>query len=148
MKPFIVLLSVFFTALISCLIISGNWNFSFSGRLALSAMLLFTAYGHFKFSKGMVLIVPDFIPAKKVVVFITGLIEIAFAITIMIPQTRFWSGIGILVFLILIFPANINAAFKNVSISGASYNGPGLKYLWFRIPFQLLLLIWIWIFCL
>ncbi|MFP9098447.1 hypothetical protein ACLI09_05275 [Flavobacterium sp. RHBU_24] len=148
MKPLIVLLAVFFIALITSFILYANWNFSFSGRLALAVMLLFTAFGHFKFPEGMVLMMPDFIPAKKALVYVTGIMEIAFAVTIMIPETRYMAGIGLLIFLILIFPANIHASFNTVNIEEANYNGPGLKYLWFRIPFQLLLLLWVWIFCL
>ena len=148
MKPFIMLLAVFCIALITCFIIYDHWHFTFSGRLALAVMLLFTAYGHFKFPKGMILMVPDFIPAKKALVYITGIMEIAFAISIMIPQTRYWGSIGLLIFLIIIFPANIHASFNTVNIDKANYTGPGLKYLWFRIPFQMLLLLWVWLFCL
>ncbi len=142
------LLAVFFIALITCFIINADWNFQFSGRLALATMLLFTAFGHFKFPDGMALMVPDFIPAKKTLVYITGIMKVAFAISIMIPKTRYWGSLGLLLFLIVIFPANINGAFNNISIRDANYTGPGLKYLWFRIPFQLLLLLWVWIFCL
>lgn len=148
MKPFIMLLAVFFIALITNYIIYANWNFAFSGRLALAVMLLFTAFGHFKFPEGMVLMMPDFIPAKKALVYITGVMEIVFAIAIMIPKTRYGAGIGLLIFLILIFPANIHASFNTVNIEEANYNGPGLRYLWFRIPFQLLLLLWVCLFCL
>lgn len=148
MKPFIMLLAVFFIALITCYFTDVSNGFAVSGRLALACMLLFTAIGHFRFADGMAMMVPDFIPAKQTMVYITGIIEIAFAIGIMMPGIRYGAGIGLLIFLIVIFPANIHASFKSINIEKANHTGPGLKYLWFRTPFQLLLLIWVWIFCL
>ena len=62
MKPLIVLLSVFGLC-IGITVLLGNMDIDFSGRIAMSAMLAFTAMGHFKFTDGMAMMLPAFIPA-------------------------------------------------------------------------------------
>ncbi|MFP9115481.1 hypothetical protein ACLI1A_16200 [Flavobacterium sp. RHBU_3] len=148
MKPFILLLTVYIVSILAFYIATGDFNTTFSGRLALSVMLIFTAIGHFKFTAGMVLMVPDFVPQKKLLVLLTGIFEIAFAMLIMIAATRYYAALVLLAFLIVIFPANINAAFKAVNYEQANFEGPGPAYLFFRIPLQFVLLFWVYIFCL
>lgn len=147
MKPFFVLFAAFIAAILIFFFFTGSFNESVSGRIALSIMLLFTALGHFKFADGMAMMIPDFIPHKKFTVYITGLIELLFCIMIHLEPARFHASLGLIIFLILVFPANINAAFSKVHIEKANYEGPGTSYLWFRIPMQFVLLFWIWIFC-
>lgn len=36
-------------------------------------MLIFTSIGHFKFTRGMALMLPRFVPAKKAIVYVTGI---------------------------------------------------------------------------
>src|SRR5690348_8129513 len=78
MKPLIVLLSVFAVSLLTTKIVRGNFELALSGRIAMSAMLAFTAIGHFAFTKGMAMMLPDFIPFKSETVYLTGIIEIFF----------------------------------------------------------------------
>lgn len=40
-------------------------------------------------------------------------------------------------------PANIIAAKQKINLEKASYDGPGLAYLWFRIPLQVLFIGWV-----
>ena len=88
MKPLIILISVFIISLLVNKIFKGNVEFALSGRIAMSAMLLFTAIGHFAFTKGMSMMLPDFIPFKTETVYLTGVIEIAAAIGLFIPNFR------------------------------------------------------------
>lgn len=148
MKPFFVLFAAFIAAILIFFFFTGSFNETTSGRIALSTMLLFTAFGHFKFVDGMAMMIPDFIPNKKFWVYATGAIELFFSIMIHLEPARFHASLGLIILLILVFPANINAAFSKVHIEKASYEGPGPSYLWFRIPMQFILLFWIWIFCL
>jgi len=53
MKPLIVLLSVFFISLLTTKFVRGQYEFALSGRIAMSAMLVFTALGHFAFTEGI-----------------------------------------------------------------------------------------------
>lgn len=148
MKPFFVLISVFLTGIILAYICTGAFQEKFCGRLALSVMLLFTAFGHFKFVNGMALMLPRFLPVKNAIIYFTGIIEVIFAMLLWVKSFRYEVCLALIIFLIVIFPANIKAAFTNVDIEQASYEGQGPSYLWFRIPLQFLLLFWVWVFCL
>ena len=110
----------------------------------MSAMLLMTASGHFLFAEGMAMMLPDFIPLKMEVVYITGIIEIAAAIGLQLDRWRELTGWLLIVFLILILPANIYAAFHNVNLQTATFDGKGLGYLWYRIPLQIFYILWIY----
>lgn len=109
----------------------------------MSAMLLFTAIGHFAFPKGMSMMIPKIIPLKTMFVYLTALIEIAAAVGLMVPSFRHISAILLIVFFICILPANINAAVNKVDFEKGTYTGSGLNYLWFRIPLQVLFIAWI-----
>ena len=56
-----------------------------AARIAMSAMLIFTAIGHFAFTKGMTKMLPDFIPFKIAVGYGTEVLEIAAAVGLLIP---------------------------------------------------------------
>ncbi|HMJ46691.1 MAG TPA: hypothetical protein VK498_05145, partial [Ferruginibacter sp.] len=88
MKPLIVLLGVFAIFLIVIKIFKGRYEFALPGRIAMSAMLIFTAMAHFAFTEGMEMMLPSFIPYKTQVVYLTGIIEFAAAIGILIPAYR------------------------------------------------------------
>ena len=148
MKPLIVLISVFIISVAITYLMHVENAVNISGRIAMSIMLLFTSIGHFKFSKGMEMMMPSFIPAKKFLVLFTGIIEIAAAIGLLVLSTIKISGILLILFFVLILPANINAAIKHVDFEKADYNGSGIKYLWFRIPLQLLFIAWVYFFAL
>jgi len=141
MKPFIVLLGVFALSLFVLKIWQGDFKFALSGRIAMSAMLLFTAIGHFAFTEGTTMMLPDFIPYKIEVVYLTGIIEIGAAIGLFIPHLRVITAWLLITFFILILPANIYAAIKEVDYQKGTYEGNGLTYLWFRIPLQIFFVI-------
>lgn len=142
MKPLIVLISVFALALLGSKVLTHKWDFILSGKIALSSMLVFTAIGHFIFTKGMASMIPSIIPLKVEIVLLTGVIEILLAIGLLIPLSSTISAWSIIVFLILILPANIFAAIHQINYQTGLKNGPGLSYLWFRIPEQLLFIFW------
>ncbi|MEH3114557.1 DoxX family protein [Pedobacter terrae] len=146
MKPLFVLVIVY----VALLAFGRHTTFDkgdiFAGNMAMSAMLVFTAVGHFKFKTSMAAMVPLFIPKKVEVVLLTGVLEILFAIGLAIPGIRYFTGTALIIFLIVILPANIYAAKNRVNYEDLYKPGPGPKYLWFRIPFQLFLIIWVWYF--
>lgn len=148
MKPLIVLLGVFVVSLIGTKIFRNVTAISLSGRIAMSVMLLFTALGHFMFGKEMTLMLPDFVPFKLEVVYFTGIIEIAAAIGLFIPCLRTITAGLLIAFLILVLPANIHAALNHVDYQNGSLEGNGPMYLWFRIPLQILFIVWTYFFCL
>lgn len=148
MKPLFVLLGAFLISMLATWLLMGHIAYLLSGRIAMSAMLLFTAVGHFAFTEGMALMIPGSIPFKKQLVYLTGVIEIAAAICLLIPVLQVSTGWFLIVFFIVLLPANIYAAIKHIDYQKTSYNGPGMRYLWFRIPLQILFIAWVYWFAL
>ena len=110
----------------------------------MAAMLLFTAMGHFMFTEGMAAMMPDFVPFKKEMVYATGVLEILFAIGLLIPILKIRTAWLLILFFILILPANIKAAAENINYQTGELNGNGLDYLWFRIPLQIFFILWVY----
>jgi uncharacterized membrane protein len=144
MKPLIVLLISFIISLVYSKINYGSPDLPLSGRISFSVMLLFTAAAHFKFTKGMEMMLPGFIAYKTQIVTVTGFIEIFAASGLFIPNLRIITAWLLIVFFILILPSNIYGAMKHVNYQSAAHNGSGLNYLWFRIPLQVFFIIWIY----
>ncbi len=146
MKPLIVLIATFLLVLAGSKVFYADWKLLFAGNVAMSVMLVFTSVGHFVFPDGMALMIPKPIPNKKILVYITGIIEIAAAIGLMIPALRHLTSIFLIIFFIAILPANIYAALHKVNLEKATYDGNGISYLWFRVPLQMLFIAWVWYF--
>ena len=146
MKPLYVLLSSFAVGNLIIFIFYKSMNWSLGGNIAMGIMLIFTAIGHFAFTKGMSVMIPDFIPYKTPLIYLTGILEIILAVGLLVPQYRKATGIILIIFLILILPANIKAAIENINYQTGEHDGPGLSYLWIRIPMQILFIAWVF-FC-
>lgn len=147
MKLLLILFITFIAALLGTKIFQDNWDFLFSGNLGMAVFIIFTGLSHFKFQKGMAMMIPDFISAKMFWVYFTGILEIAAGIGLMIPSLRLMTAIFLIIFLILVFVANINSSQKNINIFKADFSGPGMKYLYReRIPMQIILILWTWFF--
>ena len=144
MKPLLVLITVFILSLFAIRLINGEWNFSLAGTIAMSTMLFFTSIAHFAFSKGMTLMMPSFFPFKKQIVLATGILEIIAAVALLLPAWRQTAAIVLIVFFILIIPANINAAIKKVDYQKGNLEGSGINYLWFRVPLQVFFIVWVY----
>ena len=145
MKPLIVLLAVFIIAVLVSKIVWHKCDMALAARIAMPAMLVFTAVGHFAFTEGMAMMMPDFIPFKTAMVYATGIIEIAAAIGLFIPSFRVVTAWLLILFFILIIPSNIKAAVQHIDIQKGTFDGEGLNYLWFRIPLQILFIAWTYI---
>lgn len=142
MKPLLILLATFLISLFVIKSIKKEYDFALSARVAMSMMLVFTAIGHFVFTKGMSMMIPEFIPFKVNFVYLTGIFEILLAIGLLIPKLKAIAGGTLIIFLLLMLPANIYASINNVNYQKGTFDGNGLAYLWFRIPLQILFIIW------
>ncbi len=147
MKLLTILFTGFITGLLATRIFQGEWNFLFSGNLGMAAFIVFTGLAHFRFRKGMVMMMPEQIPGKLFWVYATGIIEIAAGAGLMIPRIREITAVLLIIFYILVFIANINSSRKRINIFKADYSGPGMEYLYReRIPMQMILIAWTWYF--
>ena len=142
MKPLLVLLGSFFFALILTRFIQKEFNVLLSAKIAMSIMLCFTAIGHFAFTKGMTLMIPSFIPLREPIIYLTGVLEILLAIGLLIPKYSACSAYLLIGFFVLMLPANIYASIHKINYQTGTFDGPGLAYLWFRIPLQIVFIVW------
>ncbi len=145
MLPLLILLSLYLVTLLV-----GKWrgrpNPLFAGLLAMSGMLLFTATGHFRYPEGMAMMLPPVIPFRNQLVLLTGLLEVAAAVALLVERYTVGTAWGLIVFFILVLPANLYAASQRVNYQEADFTGPGPAYLWFRVPLQVLLIGWVYYF--
>jgi uncharacterized membrane protein len=111
-------------------------------RTALALTFLFTATAHFNRMKDdLVRMVPPSFPRARALVFVTGLLEIAGAIGLLVPATRRLAAAGLALLLVVLFPANVSAARR-----GLTLRGKPVTPLPIRLPIQLLFLaaaVWI-----
>ena len=142
MKPLLVLIIVFCVAVFVMKLVTRKYDFSLSARIAMCAMLCFTAIGHVAFTKGMSMMVPNFIPFKTEVVYLTGILEIILGICLVIPGCAVYAGWILIFFFIGMLPANIKASIDKLDYQKETFDGDGISYLWFRIPLQILFIVW------
>jgi uncharacterized membrane protein len=146
MKPLFVLLITFGISLLVLYFMHHTWQWSMSGCIGMGVMMLFTAIAHFKFVKGMELMLPPFITFKKAVIILTGFIEIAAGIGLFFPDWQRTTGWWLILFFVIILPANISAALRHIDLEKGTTDGAGPAYLWFRIPLQLFFIAWVYFF--
>jgi uncharacterized membrane protein len=77
--------------------------------------------------------IPDVIPYPMFFVYFTGVCEFLGAIGLLIPRLRLAAGLALIIFFILVLPANIHAA-----NAGLTLRGEPVTPLLIRIPMQLL----------
>ncbi len=114
MKPLILLMIVFVVAALVIRLATPATDWALAARIAMAAMLLFTAMGHFLFTKGMTMMLPASIPFKTALIYLTGILEIAGATGLLIPSIRTGVACALIVFFILLLPANIYAAVLHI----------------------------------
>ncbi len=113
----------------------------------MAVMLVITAIAHVMFAEGMAMMLPDFIPYKMELVYLTGILEAMAAVGILIPTYQKLTGWLLIVFFVLILPANIYAAINHVNLEAATFDGDGPSYLWYRVPLQLFFIAWVYLSC-
>ncbi|MNX70349.1 hypothetical protein D3C86_1015960 [compost metagenome] len=145
MKPLIVLISVFLLFNLLIRFTTDQFDFPLAARIAMCAMLCFTAVAHFFFTKGMAMMIPPQIPFKTELIYITGVIEIFLGIGLLISGLRIYAAWSIIFFLIFLLPVNIYAAVKHIDYQKGNFDGNGITYLWFRVPLQLLFIVWVYL---
>jgi uncharacterized membrane protein len=115
------------------------------GRISLALLLLFTGLGHFVNPEPMAAMLPPWVPNRVPIIYVTGLLEWAAAVGLLVPQYSRAAGMCLLAFLVAVFPANVFAALNYVGMGG---HEAGPAYLLVRTPFQLGLMWWTYHFAL
>ena len=82
---------------------------------------------------------PAALPAKRELVFASGVAEIVGGAGVLHPATRRPAGWWLIATLVAIFPANVNMA-----VNAECYRSVPAPLLWLRLPLQALLIAWAW----
>ena len=112
-----------------------------AGVVGPALLFVFTASGHFLQTEVMAQMLPSWVPAREALVYATGVLELAIAIALFLPETRRAAGWMAAAVLMLFFPANIYAAMNHVPMGGHAW---GPVYLLVRAPLQLAILAWVY----
>lgn len=101
-------------------------------RALTGPLFVVTGALHFVKTRWYVAIVPDYLPAHRAIVYVSGVAEIAGGAGLMVPRTRRWAGWWLIATLIAVFPANLWMAQHP-----ERYRLPGGRAaLYARLPFQ------------
>lgn len=118
-------------------------NIRFVMCCLMSAFYLAAGILHLKSPHGFVMIVPSYVPWPDTVVWLTGIAEIAGAVGLLIPKLRYMAGIGLALYAVCVFPANINHAINMIDVGGLPNSW------WYHAPRFLLqpVLVWWALYC-
>lgn len=111
------------------------------GRILMGSLYVVAGIGHFVITRAYVRVMPDYLPAHRELVLISGVAEIAGGLGVLIPATRRPAAWGIVVLLVAVMPANLWMA-QHPELT------PGVPVwaLWLRVPLQLPLNWWAWMY--
>lgn len=112
------------------------------GRWLLAAFFIAAGANHFANPTPYLSMMPAYLPAPAALIQISGVAEVLGGLGVLYSGTRVLAGWGLILLLIAVFPANLNAALHGWS--GVSLS-PWI--LWLRLPFQLLFIWWVYRFC-
>lgn len=109
-------------------------------RWVLAAAFVFAGVMHFVITDAYMRIMPPWVPLHRELVLLSGVCEIAGGVGLLVPRTRRAAGIGLVLLLVAVFPANVQMLL-NARAAGASALARVL--LWARLPLQLALIAWV-----
>lgn len=124
---------------LDALVPSLTMSTSLRGRISLAVFFCFTGIGHFAMPEEMAQMLPDFVPGRVGIIYLSGVLEIAAAIALLVPDLRVVASVALIIFLVGILPANIYAAVAEIDFGGHRL---GVKYLLARVPFQFFVIAW------
>ncbi|MFI7583005.1 DoxX family protein [Kocuria sp. M1N1S27] len=88
-------------------------------RGGLAVMFLVTGVSHFAgLRQDLVAMVPPVLPYPELLVTVTGVLELAGAIGLLLPRTAAWAAAGLALLMVAMFPANVYAATAGLTLAG------------------------------
>ncbi len=97
--------------------------------------LSFVAVGveHFRQPQIFVGIVPPYLPAPLLLVYISGVFEVLGGLGLLWARSRRWAGWGLIGLLVAVYPANIHMLVNDIYLEGMARER---WLLWVRMPLQ------------
>ena len=99
----------------------------------IAAFFILAGIMHFVQDDSFAAIVPPLLPFPKLIVWITGVMEIVLAVMIILPKYRALAGALFAPYLLAVLPANIYMAMENIPL-GDMESSP--TALWIRVAMQ------------
>jgi uncharacterized membrane protein len=144
MAPLIFLLGTFGVLyLANRFVLGSRLSVSLIGRISMAVTLIVTGISHFTNTEEMVAMMPEFMPAKREMVYFTGVCELLAVFGLLWDKTAWLTSVLLIIFFLAVLPANIAGSLKSVAYGGMEY---GPWYLLFRIPLQIFFIWWVWFF--
>jgi len=113
-----------------------------AGRITLALLFLAAGALHFVIPRTYTAIMPSYLPAHLALVYISGFFEMLGGAGLLFnPPIRTIAAWGLVALLIAVLPANLNMALHH-----ASFPAIPLWTLWLRLPLQLPLIWWAWLY--
>lgn len=114
-------------------------------RVLLAVFFVLAGANHFRRPELYLGIMPPYLPFPLGLIYLSGALEIAGGAGVLVPATRTVAGIVLIVTLVAVLPANLHMALNDIQPPG--WHLPACV-LWARLPFQLVLIGWVWWTCL
>jgi uncharacterized membrane protein len=104
-------------------------------RVGLALMFVLTGLAHFGLGRrdGLIAMVPPRLPRPDLLVTLTGILELAGAVGLLIPGTARLAAACLALLMLLMFPANVSAARRRLNLAGRPATPLAA-----RIPMQIL----------
>src|SRR5215204_1114101 len=114
MAPLIFLVATFVLLyLLDRFVLGRRLGLSFIGRASMAVMLIITGISHFTSTDDMVAMMPDFMPAKRELIYFTGVCELAAVVGLLWEKTARLASILLSVFFVLVVGASIGGRVKS-----------------------------------
>ncbi|MDP4022900.1 DoxX family protein [Methylobacterium sp. NEAU 140] len=101
-------------------------------RYGLAALYAVIGVVHLVATDTMLPLMPDWVPEPRLVILATGLCEIAGAIGLLTRSFRRAAAVGLALYAVCVYPANLKHALEHVHIAGIPdswwYHGPRLAF--------------------
>lgn len=107
----------------------------------LAGIFIFAGVMHFVIPASYVGIMPPWLPRHRELVYLSGALEIAGGVGLLIGRTRRAAGIGLILLLIAVWPANLQMVLDARAAGRPAWHQ---ALLWLRLPLQLVLIWWAW----
>lgn len=86
-------------------------------------------------------IMPPYLPLHRELVYLSGACEVAGGLGLFPRRTRAAAGIGLILLLFAVLPANVQML---LDARAAGKPSGWVSLLWLRLPLQLVLVAWVW----
>jgi uncharacterized membrane protein len=106
---------------------------SITARIGVSLFFGVTSTAHFTQTNAMAEMLPPIVPARRTIIYSTGVLELLGAVGLWIPRLERLAGRCLTLMMIGLLPANVYAAWRRVAFGG---HARGPAYLLVRVPFQ------------